>query len=90
MFRRLLRLEQENLVSMLDALNLIEKRRIFHSACEWNLLREIRNSFSHDYPESSLQRIEALNLAWDNSQRLLSILDRLIAYSSSIGLQVSV
>ncbi len=88
LFRGLLKLEQENPISMIDVLNLIEKRQIFNSASEWKNLREIRNSFSHDYPESEKQRFETLNLAWENTPVLLSILDELLSYSQSIGLEV--
>ncbi|RYV02580.1 hypothetical protein SOPP22_08615 [Shewanella sp. OPT22] len=88
LFRGLLKLEQENPVSMIDVLNLIEKRRIFSSANDWKNLREIRNSFSHDYPESEKQRFETLNLAWESTPVLLAILDGLLQYSQSIGLEV--
>ncbi len=89
LFRGLLMLEQENPVSMLDVLNLIEKRRIFDTVNDWKHLRGIRNSFSHDYPESNQQRIETLNVAWESAPLLLSILNKLLAYSKSIGIEVS-
>jgi acyl carrier protein phosphodiesterase len=86
LFRNLLKLEDESPVSMIDVLNMMEKREILTSSHQWKLLREVRNAFSHDYPESETERAEALNLAWANAGQLLLILANLKVYLSSVGI----
>jgi len=63
LFRNLLKLEDESFISMIDVLNAIEKRSIVNSTQSWREVREIRNAFSHDYPETLQEKAEALNLA---------------------------
>lgn len=70
LFRGILALEDEHALTMVDVLNSMEKRRIIESVNDWRVLREIRNAFSHDYPETAAQRASALNLAWDGQQGL--------------------
>jgi hypothetical protein len=82
----LLKLEDESPVSMIDVLNMMEKRGILTSSYQWKLLREVRNAFSHDYPESETERAEALNLAWANADQLLLILANLKVYLSAVGI----
>ncbi len=43
-------------------------------------MREIRNLFAHDYPESEQERADALNLAFENASELLIILYRTYEY----------
>lgn len=88
LFRNLLKLEDESPVSMIDVLNMMEKRGILTSVYQWKLLREVRNAFSHDYPESETERAEALNLAWVNAEQLLLILANLKVYSASVGIRL--
>ena len=38
----------------------MEKRGILNSFDEWKRLREIRNLFAHDYPETDEEKAEAL------------------------------
>jgi len=80
LFRGLLKLEDENIFSMPDILNAIEKREIFTSAQQWKIIREVRNAFSHDYPEREKDKIEALNLAFKIAPQLLTILTNLQKY----------
>lgn len=84
----MLKLEDESPVSMIDVLNMMEKRGILTSVYQWKLLREVRNAFSHDYPESETERAEALNLAWVNAEQLLLILANLKVYSASVGIRL--
>lgn len=86
LFRNLLKLEDESPISMLDVLNMMEKRQILESSQQWKLLREVRNAFSHDYPEAENERAEALNLAWENAEQLIVILANLKRYLSTIGI----
>src|SRR5262249_28814598 len=63
-FRTLLKLEEEEGATQLDVINKIDKRKIISSFDDWTKLREIRNLFSHDYPDSDEQRAESLNVAY--------------------------
>jgi hypothetical protein len=81
LFRSLLMLEEESPASQLDVLNAIEKRAIIPSFQEWKRLRNIRNAFTHDYPEHVNERAEALTLAVGGARELLAVLDRLGAYA---------
>ncbi len=82
-FRSILMLEEEELGSNLDILNKMEKREILHSFEEWKELREIRNLFSHDYPETDEEKVEILNLAYAHTLQLVVTLDKVIEYMKS-------
>lgn len=43
--------EPGNLVAFVDKLQRMEKIGAIHSADDWLLLREMRNAFSHEYPD---------------------------------------
>lgn len=79
-FRSLLALEEERVESNLDILNKMEKRRILNSFEDWKSLREIRNLFSHDYPETDEEKAESLNVAYENTLKLIVIVDTIIEY----------
>lgn len=79
-FRSLLKLEEEEGETQLDIINKMDKRRIIPSFDAWKKMREIRNLFSHDYPEGDEQRAEALNIAYENSLQLVDTLDNVRAY----------
>jgi len=89
-FKGLLRLEEESTGSMLDILHSMEKRGILHSFEDWKQLREVRNLFSHESPNSGAARAEALSLAYQYSALLLEILARVKTYvTNQIGLDMS-
>jgi len=88
LFRNLLKLEDESPISMVDVLNMMEKRGVIESPEQWRLLREVRNAFAHDYPESENERAAALNGAWQQSANLLSILTNLRQYLAGIGIEL--
>lgn len=79
-FRSLLKLEEEEGETQLDIINKMDKRQIITSFDKWKKLREVRNLFSHDYPDSEEQRAEALNVAYDNALQLVDNLDNVKAY----------
>lgn len=79
-FRALLGVELEKADTMLDVINKFEKRRIIPSVEVWKTLRDIRNLFSHDYPDSDEKRAEVLKLAYENTTLLLEILDAVKMY----------
>lgn len=80
LFKTLVLIQEEHAESMLDVLNKMEKYQIIPSFESWKTLREIRNLFAHDYPESEQERAEVLNLAFENAPKLLSILQRIYEY----------
>ena len=90
LFRSLLRLEEEPPGSMLDVLNAMEKRQIITSFEDWKTLRELRNTFMHDYPDEVELRAAALTQAHSLGMELCRILGRLRAYAiEHIGLAES-
>jgi hypothetical protein len=80
-FRGILILEEEEAGSNLDILNKMEKRGLISSFNEWKSLRNIRNQFSHDYPESDEEKADILNIAYSNTTKLVSIVDNVIDYA---------
>lgn len=45
---------------MRDILNKMERQRIIGRAEDWNYIRELRNSVSHNYPMMAMNTINAL------------------------------
>jgi hypothetical protein len=88
LFRNLLKLEHESPISMLDVLHMMEKRQVIASSEQWRTLREGRNAFSHDYPESEAERASALNAAWSQATQLIEILDNLQGYLKTLNIVV--
>ena len=68
-------------VPFIDVLNKLEKYRIIDSADEWLNLRSIRNSFTHEYPEDLLKRIDALNKGFNNLYNLYYIYVKIKKYA---------
>jgi hypothetical protein len=75
--------EQGDLVVFIDKLNRLEKIGAIPSAESWLLLREMRNSFSHDYPDDPEIQSAILNKAYNFAGKLLSTLDRVETFSES-------
>ncbi len=72
-FGTILLLELEEKGSMIDILNQMEKRRIIADVAEWIEVRELRNKFTHDYPEDKANRLQALQQGYDKIDYLLNI-----------------
>lgn len=49
--------------TMIDILNRLEKLRIIDDVKDWDRLREIRNSITHEYPQDIAERIDNIELA---------------------------
>ncbi len=66
---------------MLDKLNRLEQLGYLTSVDEWQYFREIRNRFTHDYPDDAERNAVNLNLAtaaaFDLSKMLSVLQDRL-------------
>ena len=63
----------------LDRFSRMEQLGLLSSADEWNNLRQIRNQFTHDYPDSALEHDKRLLAATHAAQQLLSALALIIA-----------
>ncbi|WP_257285950.1 hypothetical protein [Endozoicomonas sp. SESOKO1] len=74
---------------MADILNRIEKRGILDSADQWRQWREIRNAFAHDYPEAEAERVNALNMAWQNTPLLLQVAENVHRYCDQQGIELT-
>lgn len=100
LFRLVLNNLKENDVSsnsmpFIDILNKLEKYKIINSADEWLNLRKIRNSFTHEYPEDLLRRIDSLNNGFNHIYDIYNIYAEIKNYAeinilSIKGIDISV
>jgi hypothetical protein len=60
-------------IPMRDALNILEKLHIIDDQQDWEELREIRNTLSHEYPNMIDERVENIILALNGYKKLKSI-----------------
>jgi len=58
----------------------LEKIGAIDSADDWLLMREIRNAFSHDYPDDPELQAELLNKAFELAAQLLEILKKISVF----------
>lgn len=68
--------------TLLDRLNKLEKFKIIESATDWKNLRDLRNSLSHDYPDSPAYVADTLNKAlkaFGNLKSLLAVIENKLA-----------
>ncbi|HET9113450.1 MAG TPA: hypothetical protein VFN66_06235 [Burkholderiales bacterium] len=73
--------EQGNLAAFLDILNRLEKIGAIPSTERWLLLREMRNQFSHDYPDDPVIQSAMLNKAFLLANDLLAALGRIESFA---------
>lgn len=66
-------------LSTRQRIGLMERKGLI-DANEWIELREIRNSFTHEYPGESVEKAEALNAAWKLSSGLIQVNEKIKAY----------
>lgn len=62
--------------AFIDILNRLEKLEIIESALHWIELRKIRNDIAHEYPASITERIEGINILFDNLEILRRIVEK--------------
>ncbi len=88
LFRKLLfalrEIDNENL-SMIDILNLLEKLEIIKSVNEWDQLREIRNIIAHEYPSDIEERLENIDLALNGFDQLKELFTHIKQYAQQKG-----
>jgi hypothetical protein len=63
-------------MSAIDRFARLEQLGWLPSADTWNELRQIRNQFTHDYPDATAERFDRLTAATDASRQLLSVMDQ--------------
>lgn len=63
----------------LDRFARLEQLGWLVSADQWTTLRQIRNQFTHDYPDAPPQRFERLQAAINAAGQLISVLDLITA-----------
>jgi len=61
-------------MSAIDRFSRLEQIGWLASADDWLALRQVRNQFSHDYPDSASERYERLQAATRAAQQLLNTL----------------
>jgi len=61
--------------AFIDILNRLEQLELIESASEWIQLRKIRNDIAHEYPASLLERIEGINILFQNLGKLKYIIE---------------
>lgn len=74
--------EQGELKAFIDQLNRLEKINAISSAENWLLLREMRNQFSHDYPNVPEIQVALLNKAYVLIDDLLSTLTHVTLFAN--------
>ena len=67
--------EPGELKAFIDKLYRLEKIGAIASADDWLLMREARNSFSHDYPDDQELQAASLNKAFELATLLLEVLN---------------
>lgn len=70
-------------MTMIDKLHKLEKFSIISNASHWFELRELRNEFTHEYPEEDDFKVEALNALHDSSADLIHIFETFIQFVES-------
>lgn len=69
-------------LSNIDILNSIEKYEIIGNKDEWVELREIRNFFTHEYPDENVDLlINQLNTAFNKTEKLFTIYNNAVNYA---------
>lgn len=61
----------------LDRFTRLEQLGWLASAEAWGLLRQIRNQFAHDYPDTSTERFERLQAATQAARDLLDVMTQI-------------
>ena len=61
-------------MSAIDRFSRLEQLGWLSSADEWLAMRQVRNQFAHDYPDSAAERFERLQAATHAAQRLLALM----------------
>ena len=63
--------------SFIEILSELQKEGILEDIEEWKILREIRNSISHDYPYDEEDIIEAINFLYEKLSNLENMINKI-------------
>ncbi len=63
-------------LTAIDRFSRLEQLGWLPSADEWLTLRQVRNQFAHDYPDSAAERFERLQAATQAAGQLLEVMTR--------------
>jgi hypothetical protein len=74
--------ETSPLVAFIDKLNRLEKMGAIPSVDQWLLLREMPNSFAHDYPDDPDLQVSSLNRAFEVVGELLALLEHIKGFAT--------
>jgi len=74
--------EQGELAVFIDKLNRLEKIGAIRSASEWLILREMRNAFSHEYPDDPEVQAAIINKSFSLAGQLLEALSQVENFSA--------
>jgi hypothetical protein len=75
--------EPEDCPAFIDKLNRLEKIGAIASVEQWLAFRKVRNQFAHDYPEDSEQNAATLNLAYEQANDLLQVLEQVRTFAQN-------
>lgn len=62
-------------MSVIDKINVLEKKEIIKEAQLWKDIRKIRNKLTHEYPNAPVLAADSLNQAFKQVETLYGILD---------------
>lgn len=71
--------EEVALMPAIDRFARLEQLGWLESADDWQSLRQIRNQFTHDYPDSPAERFERWQAAVRAAAQLISVLTRFVS-----------
>jgi len=74
--------EQGELDAFIDKLSRLEKIGAISSVADWLVLREMRNAFSHEYPDDPEVQAAMINKAFMLASKLIEILDKVKVFST--------
>lgn len=66
--------------TFIDKLNRLEKMGVIPSSDEWSKFREVRNSFTHEYPNNPALNADLLNDAYKQGKKLQSTFTHIQKY----------
>lgn len=84
LFKQLLELLEEDIIGLpfLDILHKMEKLHLLENSKDWIILRQTRNTISHEYPFYKEVQMEELNLLPVEIEKLSAIWNKLKTYTN--------
>jgi len=72
--------------TFMEKLSRLERLGLIPSVEDWDLIRELRNGLTHDYPEAGAELAASINQAVTGARALLNVLDGAIAWLRTHGI----